>query len=177
MSVTTKQLEDTLVVEFNAGSSGIDHIAIAELDPVLNGDTTKFGPGDVVNVRLHLSNNIQFDEVRTTDGSVSSNGSDTRTMAEEVLFSGLKDLTEHTVSVVPSSTAIQFYNKTGSPSETADSATGAVTFTGKDLAAIPYLTKMTHNYNCLLFKVTLPNVTVTEDSDWPVAVVFYVSER
>lgn len=169
-------LEDTLVVEFGGNADSVDHIAFAELDDVLNGEQTSFGPGDVVNVLLHFSNNIQFDEVVVTDGSVKANGSDSRTTSSEVLFSGRVEPTEHTASVVPSSSSLEFYGRVGSPTVETDEK-GIVTFTGNDIVAVPYLTSLTHNYTCLLFKVTLPDVLVTEDSDWPVAVVFYVSEK
>ncbi len=177
-------LEDTLVTSFNDGSD-IDHVAIVELDDVLNvgsdgEEKTQFSPSDSIYVRLHLSKNVEVDEVVMTNGSISFVGSQTRTLEEQVFFTSrdVGSLTEHTPSVVPSASNIQYYGRIGTPSKIKDETTGVVTYTGKDTIRVPYLCTMTHSYSVRIYKITPPNVTlVDEDDTYPIGAVFYLKEN
>lgn len=179
------KLEDTIRVEFNGSGAEVEHVAIANVDDVLNvnsdgSEKTSFGSGESVYITLHLSSNISLSAIRLThpDATIELVESATRTLKEQWFFTGiaLGNETVHTTSVVPSSIGLNFFGNTGSPSQTTQEV-GVVEVKANDFSNVPYIADVSIQYTVVVYKLTLPEVTLIDDDDsYPVGVVFYVEE-
>lgn len=174
------EYKESLLIEF---SGDTEYVGIAELDDTLNVDDegeekTSFHSQEEAYVRLHLSSNVEVYDYKVSSGSISSEGSDTRTLTEEVEFDSEDENgpTTHTVSVVPNSTSVSYFGNSGSYETETNEVSGQLTYSG-DTSKVPFVAEFTHSYSVNIYKVTLPEVELEEDDSYPVLVTFYVREK
>lgn len=187
-------LQGTIVVDFTSTSSSpSDYLFSAEVDKTLNLNSDGeikgiFEPGDKVFIAVNHSTNIRIDSVVCTDGTIvresvirkPDGGLETnpvtRDGSEEMFFTSRKADEPSTVelSKVCTSMTQTYYGRGGSINYDT-SPVGVVVATG-NVAFTPFIAAMKYKYKATVYKLSLPNVPVSQELDHPVGVVFYISE-
>ena len=161
------EVADSLVVKFGGGADASD-LAKLELDDLLNEDKTSFAPGDTIYLRLHHDSSVQLNQLLSTDGMVSSEGSGSRDIEEQLLFAEAED--SHELGyVVEGALAFGYYGRQA----TGLKRTGQrqVIITGGDL---PSLALVQYTASFSLFKLLAPDVELEEDESYPITIVAYM---
>jgi len=173
--------ETTVKVEFNsAAASSADYLIIAELDDILNVDSsgeaiTSFGVDDTPWFRFHASSNIRLDVVVSTDGGVLPKGTSAREISSQFLFSSRDPEKEdsYVYPVVPNSVKTGYVGRVGDV-VIKSLAGGRRSITGNS-SLTPFLMNLDMTYAVKLFQLIPPALELDEDETYNIFVVFYVT--
>jgi len=175
-------IEATTVVSFNTTNAvEVEYIFNIALDDTLNVDSsgevvTQFGSGDEVYLIVNKSSNVTVDAVVVTDGSISYVGAVSRSGEEQVLFSkrDSSDDAVHSMAIVPTTVDVTYTGSRSGAYTKEVSSIGVVSF-DPDITKTPFLANLIYSYNCSLYKLQAPVLSLAADETHNIAVVFYIT--
>ncbi len=170
-------IEATILVQFNGDET--DYQGFVELDDISNIDIndnviSTFPPNSEAILRSHFSSNVKVVDIVATDGSIVFLHNDERTVKQQLLFASrnIDEPTEHTLSVVPLTSSIEYLGRPGSY-ETSNLNGGAVKFIG-DVNMTPFLMDVESTYKVALYRLTPPSLDLDEDEIYNIGIVVYL---
>ena len=175
-------IEATTVVSFNTSDGETaDHVFSIQLDDTLNKDSkgevvTQFGSGDNVYLTANKSTNVTVDAVICTAGAISSPSKVSRKGEEQVLFTEREKAEDgiHRMSIVPTVVDVTYTGSRRGAYTKETSNIGVVKLT-PDIRKTPFLANLIYSYNCLLYCLSAPKLSLKADETYNIAVVFYIT--
>ncbi len=140
---------------------------------------TTFPPESDVYLIINKSSNVTIDEVRCTGGSIRKQGTVTRTGSSDNLFPEIEepeegeDANTYSLDVVPTDVDISYVGNRGRLSEEISSV-GIATYT-HNVRYAPFIAKFDYEYDCTLYKLKSPTMSLAEAETYSLGIVFYIT--